>query len=59
MKTYIANTKRNGKGVFVSEHIPKGNLIFIVEGTLKQEPYDIEHYLKELPWTNRVKNRFS
>lgn len=44
MKIYVADTERNGKGIFTGEDIPSGGLIFLVEGMMKREPYLLELY---------------
>lgn len=50
MKTYAADTKRNGKGIFAGEDIPAGSLIFIVEGMIKRQPYDPHLYTIGKHW---------
>ena len=50
MKTYIADTNRNGKGIFADEEIQVGSLIFIVEGNLKHQPYEPHRYMVGKYW---------
>lgn len=40
MKTYVADTLHNGKGIFAVREIVKDELIFIAQGSIVQEKYD-------------------
>lgn len=50
MKVYVADTERNGKGIFAAEDIPAGSLVFIVEGIIKRQPYEPHRYMVGKYW---------
>lgn len=50
MKIYIADTERNGKGIFAGEEIAPKSLIFIVEGILQHQSYEPERYMVGKYW---------
>ena len=50
MKTYVASTLRNGRGIFAGEDIFLGNFIFKVEGTRVRLPYTLENYTIGKHW---------
>ena len=50
MNVYVANTSRNGKGIFAAEDIRESSLIFIVEGLLRQQSYHPDLYMIGERW---------
>lgn len=50
MKTYVADTKRNGRGIFAQYNLKPGEYIFIVEGQIVRESYERDKFEKGRHW---------